>query len=40
MDYVPAEELLQTALTTASKKAVLFVRNMLIRGVLAGGFLT
>ena len=39
MDYVPPGELLQAALTTAAKKADLRVRDMLIRGFLAGGIL-
>jgi hypothetical protein len=36
MDYVPPDELLATALGTAAKKANLTVRDMLIRGFLAG----
>ena len=40
MDYVPPEELLQTALAAASKKAELSVRDLLIRGFLAGAILS
>jgi formate/nitrite transporter len=39
MDYVPPGELLETALSAASKKAELSVRDMLIRGFLAGAIL-
>lgn len=39
MDYVPPGELLQAALTAASKKAKLSVPDMLIRGFLAGAIL-
>jgi len=39
MDYVPPDELLQGALAAAEKKANLSVRDMLIRGFLAGGIL-
>jgi len=39
MDYVPPGELLETALSAASKKAELSVRDMLIRGFLAGSIL-
>lgn len=39
MDYVPPGELLQAALSAASKKAKLSVPDMLIRGFLAGAIL-
>jgi hypothetical protein len=39
MDDVPPGELLQAALTAASKKAELSVPDMLIRGFLAGAIL-
>jgi nitrite reductase (NADH) small subunit len=39
MDYVPPGELLQATLTAASKKARLSVRDMLLRGFLAGAIL-
>ena len=39
MDYVSPGELLETALSAASKKAELSVRDMLIRGFLAGAIL-
>jgi formate transporter len=39
MDYVPPGELLESALGAASKKAELSVRDMLIRGFLAGAIL-
>lgn len=39
MDYVAPSELLNAALTTASKKAGLSVSDMLIRGFLAGAIL-
>jgi formate/nitrite transporter len=40
MDYVPPDELLATALGAAAKKANLSVRDMLIRGFLAGVILS
>ena len=39
MDYVPPGELLQATLTAASQKAQLSVRDMLLRGFLAGAIL-
>jgi formate transporter len=39
MDYVPPGELLNTALAAAAKKADLPVRDMLVRGFLAGAIL-
>jgi formate transporter len=39
MDYVPPGELLESALLSASKKAELSVRDLLIRGFLAGSIL-
>ena len=39
MDYVPPGELLTTALAAAAKKADLPVRDMLVRGFLAGAIL-
>ena len=39
MDYVPPGELLQATLTAASKKAQLSIRDMLLRGFLAGAIL-
>src|ERR1700736_1678939 len=38
-DYVSPKELLQDAVQLAKKKADLSVRDMLIRGILAGAFL-
>ncbi|HZC23889.1 MAG TPA: formate/nitrite transporter family protein, partial [Candidatus Binatia bacterium] len=40
MDYVNPEELMQSAVTVAEKKAGLSVGDMLIRGSLAGVFLS
>ena len=39
MDYVTPKDLVQEAVQLAKKKSELSVRDMLIRGILAGAFL-